>query len=643
MIQNQMNQFPEQKRNLEFNPLDLRNFLEEIPYPALLTNNKTGLVISANSSFHELVNLGFFEIAGSDISQLIPLIDLKSCSDGDKEKTKLILKDGQALDVEMRFKFVSQNGNLLLLLFEVESQSKKAGANDWEIFAKEQSSGLKQFLDLSFEDLIQKIIAIGKMITFSDEVVFYIFQNGKTVLKCYPSESEIFPELIPTLELNRIKEIDFWEPGKRVLSEIHRVGRLNKLNSIVTIPISSRDQQLGLIISAYKNSHDRTTNLGLIKNFSVWAASIIELHEEINLKGNDYRILNEKAEKLELFFNNSNDCLLLLDNNNKIIEFNSNFLKLFDYLPVELLNKPVEIVFENSPLLSLLSVHSKTVDGDWLNPIEVFNRHGIRKSVIPMIMSFGIEELGKKLIILNDRTEIVLMENNLLNLQKSASLGEILAEFSHDVRNIINRITTGIQLLVKKINPDESVLLSFQEIQNECGEMTDLMESVLSFSRQDYENFKTENIKEMVERIFYKYQKNAKQENISLIINLLSSDYLVWCDQRSLERVINNLINNGIDAIGKSGGAISVNISESEEHPGFLLLQIADTGPGIPPEIQKILFQKFVSGKSQGTGLGLFISQKIIEYHKGWIKLDTFPGGTIFNIYLPKEKRGHTQ
>ena len=428
-----------------------------------------------------------------------------------------------------------------------------------------------------------------------------------------------------------------------MLSEVHRAGRLNGLNLIITIPITRRDQQFGLIISAYKNPEGRKTNIDLINNFALWVSSTIDLHEEINQKGNDYLILNEKAEKLELFFNNSNDCLLLLDNNNKIVEFNSNFLQLFEYLPVELLNKNIEVVFENSPLLKLINETSTIAVEQNSKPIEVFNRHGIKKFVFSKILSFGLGESGKRLLILNDKTESVALENNLLNLQKNAALGEVLAEFSHDVRNIINRMTTGLQLLIKRINPDETSLSSFQDIQNDCVEMTDLMESVLSFSRQDYEKFKSENIKEMVERIFYKYQKNASQAKISLILNLLSSDQMAWCDQRSLERVINNLINNGIEAIGESGGAVSVNLSESEEHTGYLLLQIADTGPGIPPEIQSNLYQKFVSGKSQGTGLGLFISQKIIEYHKGWIILDTFPGGTIFNIYLPKEKRGNTQ
>ena len=199
------------------------------------------------------------------------------------------------------------------------------------------------------------------------------------------------------------------------------------------------------------------------------------------------------------------------------------------------------------------------------------------------MLQFGLGEEEKKLVILKDATDITALENSLSNLQKNAALGEVLAEFSHDVRNIINRITTGIQLLVKKINPDESVSASFQDIQYECVEMTDLMESVLSFSRQDYEKFKSEDIKGMVERIIYRLQKNAAQSNISLILNMINGENLAWCDQRSLERVINNLINNAIEAIGKSGGAVSVNLSNSEEHPEFLLLQIADSGPGIPP------------------------------------------------------------
>ena len=73
MIQKQLNQLPEQKRILEFNTLDFRNFLEEMPNPVLLINNKTGQIVSANSHFSELINMGYVEIAGSNISELIPV------------------------------------------------------------------------------------------------------------------------------------------------------------------------------------------------------------------------------------------------------------------------------------------------------------------------------------------------------------------------------------------------------------------------------------------------------------------------------------------------------------------------------------------------------------------------------------------
>jgi two-component system sensor histidine kinase AtoS len=147
----------------------------------------------------------------------------------------------------------------------------------------------------------------------------------------------------------------------------------------------------------------------------------------------------------------------------------------------------------------------------------------------------------------------------------------------------------------------------------------------------------------VIERIFYRLQEKAIRGNIELILRSKEKDYQAWIDQRSLERVLINFINNSIDAIGSEGGAVSVILSSSEEHSGYITIQIADTGKGIPPEIKDNLYQKFASSKPEGTGLGLFISRKIIEFHKGWIDLETFPGGTLFNIYIPKEKRGDSQ
>ena len=627
------------KRIFEFKNLDLRNILEEISEPSILVDLIDGRVISANYLFSDLLHMSIIEISSLRIFEIIPAIDLKKINDGEKLNVTIFLKNNQTMEARLNPRFISQTENLLLMVFEEERKENIETFNSWEEFAKAQTAFLSRFHEFSFTELVAQLIKTGKQISSCDELVLYLISENSDYLKRFSTVSTSFPDQIPVIELSRIKEIDFWEPGKRVLSEIHRAGRLNKFDSIITIPISGEGRQFGLLIAASRDSKNLNARIDLIKQFSFLVSISLASFEKFQINFNNSEKLRTKIEKLELFFNNSNDCLLLVNGKNQILEFNTNLLNLLDYLPIEILNKNLEVIFENSSLISLLNDAAQ----DYKKPVEVFDRHGNKKSVYSKILRFSQTNDERRIIILKDATDLMETNNSLSLLRKTSALGEILAEFAHDVRNILNRLMTGLQLLGKKINPEESTMTSIQDLQNECIGMTDLMESVLSFSRQNYKNFQSVSLKEMIERIFYRFQKMADQANISLILSSKDSDCLAWVDPRSLERVIINLINNGIEAIGSAGGAVTANLSNSEEHPGFLLMQIADTGPGIPPEIQSSLYQKFSSGKPEGTGLGLFISQKIVEYHQGWINLETFPGGTIFDIYLPKDKRGDDQ
>jgi signal transduction histidine kinase len=110
---------------------------------------------------------------------------------------------------------------------------------------------------------------------------------------------------------------------------------------------------------------------------------------------------------------------------------------------------------------------------------------------------------------------------------------------------------------------------------------------------------------------------------------------------RALEQVFTNLINNSIQAMSETGGNLVIRIqpgdgSELGLPPSMesIEVSIADTGPGIPAEIQEKIFQPFFTTTSTGTGLGLTIVKRIISLHNGAIKLESFPGGTIFRIFL---------
>jgi signal transduction histidine kinase len=71
-------------------------------------------------------------------------------------------------------------------------------------------------------------------------------------------------------------------------------------------------------------------------------------------------------------------------------------------------------------------------------------------------------------------------------------------------------------------------------------------------------------------------------------------------------------------------------------HP-YVVIHISDTGPGIPQDLQQHIFEPFVTTREKGTGLGLAITKQIITAHKGSIKVDSFPGGTVFTVRLPAE------
>ena len=106
---------------------------------------------------------------------------------------------------------------------------------------------------------------------------------------------------------------------------------------------------------------------------------------------------------------------------------------------------------------------------------------------------------------------------------------------------------------------------------------------------------------------------------------------------RALEQVFTNLITNALQVMRDTGGKLAVKIQpvRSVENKLFVETSVADTGPGIPPEIQAKIFEPYYTTEKSGTGLGLAIASRIIEVHKGTIEVKSFPGGSVFQVRLP--------
>jgi len=222
---------------------------------------------------------------------------------------------------------------------------------------------------------------------------------------------------------------------------------------------------------------------------------------------------------------------------------------------------------------------------------------------------------------------------------KSAiGMAEMLA---HEIKNPLAGITGAAQLLSMNLNKDDLELTDL--IVSESRRIVKLLEQVEQFGNLRPPEQKAVNVHDLLDRArksasvgFAAHMKLEEAYDPSLPPTYVDSDQIL--------QVFLNLLKNAAEATGGAPGTIRVRTFydmslrlRRKDGPASLPLnvEIIDDGPGLPPEIASNIFEPFVSGRENGTGLGLALVSKIISDHDGWITVDSVPGRTVFRISLP--------
>jgi len=222
-------------------------------------------------------------------------------------------------------------------------------------------------------------------------------------------------------------------------------------------------------------------------------------------------------------------------------------------------------------------------------------------------------------------------------LEHRAVLGDYTAAFAHDVRNPINSIYTGIQLLGAKLKPDDPNQEVIGRVQNDCTRLNHLMESFLAFSRPIEPRIEDIDVALFLQRIIDRWRPKFAKVNVSPVLHVDDPIEKMRGDSRSLDQVFTNLISNALDAMTASGDTLAIRAVMNQEISGHPQVEItvSDNGPGIPEDLREHIFEPFVTTRKQGTGLGLAITKQIVTAHKGSISVDSFAGGTVFTVRIP--------
>jgi PAS domain S-box-containing protein len=241
------------------------------------------------------------------------------------------------------------------------------------------------------------------------------------------------------------------------------------------------------------------------------------------------------------------------------------------------------------------------------------------------------------LVYMRDVTERKRAQTRLAQADKLRSVGELAAGVAHNLNNVLTVIQSRAQLLLRKVEGDESMTGSLEAITRAVSDGSQTLRRIMNFARRDQtDQFQKVNLQDVlntsVEIARPKWQKSAAGAGVAVNLENNGPVYALG-DSAELSEVLINFIFNAVDAM-PDGGTIEMGAVSEFDAACFW---VADTGVGMPPEIVKRIFEPFFTTKGDlGTGLGLSASQGIIARHGGRCTVLSAPGdGTRIEVRLP--------
>jgi len=238
------------------------------------------------------------------------------------------------------------------------------------------------------------------------------------------------------------------------------------------------------------------------------------------------------------------------------------------------------------------------------------------------------------------RTKLVQSQSLLEKQEKLATLGTLAAGIAHKIRNPLTSLKARLYTLEKHLQTLPAARKDTDIISAEISRLERIVQDVLSFARPSDPKLETVAADTILREVGGLMSPSLEGRSVQLVIES-NPELLLRADSGHLKQVLINLVRNAVEAIDGTGTvtlrARAARAPLGERETDAVILEVSDTGKGIPPEAEKRLFDPFFSTKETGTGLGLAIAARIVEKHGGAILYQTRPGhGTTFGVVLPR-------
>jgi len=519
--------------------------------------------------------------------------------------TAVTMSDGMDFNRAILF-LVDEEKNVLKGAMGVGPSSSEEAWEIWdEISVKQKTLG----------DLMQEIVSSPiRKDSFLDKLSLGI-------------EISLDEDTIITMAVKGKRSFNIKDVKEEPLSDTLLIQQLGT-QAYAVVPLISRDRVIGVIwVDNYFNRKQiADDDMTFLTNFSNHIASAIEsarLFEHVTMAEQQLEYIFESMSEMVYF--NSSDYV--------IKSINKAVSKRLGLPPSEIIGKKCYEVFHgvNEPLKAC--PHHKTVDSRtaYMEELEDPYLGGtFLTSSSPIFDSTG-EFIGS-VHVLRDITEIKNLREKLVQAEKMAALGAVAAKVAHEIRNPLVSVGGFAKRLEKKLDGN---LKEYTEIiVREVDRLENILREILGFVKDVRLAKERVDLNTIVDDVIT-LMKSAMEDRGVLLIKDFTEPVEVFIDPNRVREAILNILANAIQStVGR--GSIYVRTYVEDKSA---VLEIKDTGKGIPESDLPFVFDPFFTTKASGTGLGLAITNRIIQEHKGRIEVKSKVGaGSIFKVYIPIEE-----
>jgi len=372
---------------------------------------------------------------------------------------------------------------------------------------------------------------------------------------------------------------------------------------------------------------------------------------DITAKRSAEKALRASEAKYRATVEHTGTAMMMLDEDFTIIFVNHQMEKLSGYTKQEIEGRMLwtEVVHEDD-VERMKSYHLARRRGDKSVPsqYEFIFVDKNAKSMDSFITIGMIPGTKQSIVSIMDLSEFKRMEKELEQARKMAILGEMSAHVAHEVRNPLQKIKTGVELLSNSQGFDERQRRLLEGVTNGIDNLEKFVTQILEWTRSGEIRPKPHRLSNIIDGLTFNLKDTFADRGVTVEVHYDPAADTVEADGIQLRQVMGNIIDNGLDAM-PHGGILSISTAFRKGYTfargkdGFLAdaveIHIQDTGHGIRSDDIERIFHPFFTKKTKGTGLGLALVRKVIDMHRGEVEAVSEEGkGAEFIIRLPRDQ-----